>query len=29
MIVKKQDAKSVKRFKIIARFAQKMKHMKC
>ena len=26
---KKKDAKSVKRFAIIARFAQKMKHMKC
>ena len=29
MIVKKQVAKSVKRFAKIARFAQKMKHMKC
>ena len=30
MIVKKKNAKSVKRFSmVIARFAQKMKHMKC
>ena len=29
VIVKKQVAKSVKRFAKIARFAQKMKHMKC
>ena len=29
MIAEKQIAKSVKRFVKIARFAQKMKHMKC
>ena len=29
MIAKKKDAKSVKRFAIIARFAQKMRRMKC
>ena len=29
MIAKKKDAKSVKRFAIIARFAQKIRHMKC
>ena len=29
MIVKKQDAKSAERFAKIARFAQKMRHMKC
>ena len=29
LIAKKKDAKSVKRFAIIARFAQKMRRMKC